>query len=142
MRRWGQTVCWLVALWGLFAMTLGCGDSSTGTRTPDDGRVFVENAAYDPLDPSSLDVSFLNDDMELIETHVEGAERQEVSQGVLTGGKTYTFTIVAQTRLFNPRAEIQLKIDGSMTIRVLKIGVEGSYGAPQVQYEITGAGGG
>jgi len=117
---------------------IGCGGSSTGTRTPDDGRVFVENAAYNPSDPSFLVVSFLNDDMELIETTVEGPERQEVSRGVLTGGKEYTFKIEAHTRLFTPNVEIPVKIDGSMTIRVLKLGVEGSYGAPQIQYEITG----
>lgn len=138
MHRWAHRVCWWVVLWGLLVTMIGCGGSSTGTRTPDDGRVFVENAAYNPSDPSFLVVSFLNDDMELIETTVEGPERQEVSRGVLTGGKEYTFKIEAHTRLFTPNVEIPVKIDGSMTIRVLKLGVEGSYGAPQIQYEITG----
>lgn len=141
MRRWIQAGCWLVAFWGLFVIAMGCGGSSTGTRTPDDGRVFVENAAYDPSDPSFLVVSFLNEHMELVETTVEGKDPKEVSGGVLTGGKKYTFKVVAHKRLFNPSAEVALMIDGSMTIRVLKIPVEGSYGSPQIDYEIRGGGG-
>jgi len=56
---------------------------------------------------------------------------------VLTGGKQYTFIVVAHARLFTPRAEVKLEINGPVTIQILQVPVEGSYGG-QIKYSITG----
>lgn len=119
---------------GLGILLLGCGGGSTGPKTYEDGRVFVENRTE-----YELDVTFLNDAMETVETVVAPyATKVEVSQAVLKGGKQYTFTVTAHARNFSPHVDIELEINGPVTIQILEVSVHGSYGGP-IQYSITGA---
>jgi len=131
-RRIGRMIGIGVVL-GLGIILLGCGGGSSGPKTYEDGRVFVENRTE-----YELEVTFLNDALEEIKTVVAAnMKKVEVSQGVLTGGKQYTFIVVAHAELFTPRAEVKLEINGPVTIQILQVPVEGSYGG-QIRYSITG----
>ena len=118
---------------GLGIVLLGCGGSSSGPKTYEDGRVFVENRTE-----YELEVTFLNDALEMVKTVVPAnAQKAEVSQGVLTGGKKYTFKVEAHSLNFTSNAQVELEINGPVTIQILQVPIHGGYGG-QIKYSITG----
>ena len=129
-RKIGRMLGIVIAL-GLALILLGCGGKSTGSKTGEDGRAFVENRTE-----YELDVAFLNDALETVNTVVAPyATKVEVSQGVLTGGKRYTFTVVGHCPVVAASGEVELEINGSVTIQILNVNCAGG---PPIEYSITG----
>ena len=116
---------------GLSICLLGCGGESTGPKASEDGRVFVENQTE-----YQLDVEFVNDDLEEVKTVVPPhATKVDVSQSVLTGGKRYTFSMMAHCEVMALRGEVEMEVNGSATIQIYNVNCAGG---PPVEYRITG----
>ena len=116
---------------GLGLLLLGCGGESTGPKTYEDGRVFVENQTE-----HELDVEFVNDALEEVKTAIPPyATKVDVSQSVLTGGKGYAFTMTAHCPIMALKAEVELEVNGPMTIQIYNVNCAGG---PPVEYRITG----
>ena len=74
-----------------------------------------------------------------MEVLVEPGQTMEVTKDILKGGSKVTFTIVGYTPGQQPRAEVEVTVDGSITIVVTRVYSPAAYDNPRVDYYITGA---
>jgi len=119
-----------------------CGGGGTSTRVPEDGRVFVRNDTSKSGHPYPVSVSYLHPEElgpEPVEVLVNAGETKEVTKDVLKGGTKVTFTIVGHTPRQQPRADVEVTVDGSITIVVTRVYSPAAYDNPRVDYYITGA---
>ncbi|HIE03377.1 MAG TPA: hypothetical protein EYP61_01320 [Candidatus Latescibacteria bacterium] len=123
-------------------LVLACGGGGTSSRLPEDGRVFVRNDTPQSGYPYPVSVEYLHPGEtgpEPVEVTVEPGETEEVTKDVLKGGTKVTFTIIGHTPRQQPRAEVEVTIDGSITIVVTRVYSPAAYDNPRVDYYITGA---
>ena len=112
-------VCIALAI-GLLAT--GCGGGGKGSTGPGDtGRIFVRNESR-----AVLEVSYVDEELGLIETTLQPGETKEVSQAELKNGTTVKVKLealgspddVAGNYHHHPESEVELTIQGNVTIRV------------------------
>ena len=119
----------------LMIMGLGCGgSSSTGGKTASDGRVYMTN-----LSTEDIRVSYFTEETGEIETVVERFQRSqgepvEISQGNVAGGTVLTFKLHAFSPCSGGKIDVELTVDGSVTIRVTSAVCQSGV----ILYEITG----
>lgn len=119
--RWilGGLLLGLVLVW----IILGCGGgASTTSAFMEDGRIFVENQTnwgvlYTILDHDSETV--------ITEGNVEANTKKEITVDPIKGGTRITLRLVARHGTTNS-AELELTIDGNITVRVPNTGTWGS----------------
>lgn len=100
-------------------------------RTFREGRIFVENKlAYD------MDVNIMYDDAETglthsVDTKVKAGAKEDVSQGVVTGGTVVTVKLLVKPPTEGmpwARGEAEVTVDGNITVRANAIGETGVWG--------------
>lgn len=112
-------------------LLVSCGGSnpSAGNKPASDGRVYVTNETN-----AQLRVSYLDEELGEFAVDIEPHEvRKEVSARVLPANSEVTFRILGRSFSGSPTADVKIKIDGDVLIRVTHLG----FGAP-IEYEVTG----
>lgn len=115
----------------MLVMFIGCGGDDGPTKTSGgdkDGRVYMRNDT-----DRTIEVSYLNEDGQVITTEVPpNAVNADVSQTVLDGGSNVKFTVAPVTtgedsggRGGSQEFDVEVEIDGSRTIWVKKISLQG-----------------
>jgi len=103
-------------------LVAGCGGGSKGTTGPQDtGRIFVRNESR-----AILEVSYVNEELGRIQTTIPPGETKEVSQAELQNGTTVKVKLKALSSPDDsqgythaqPESEVELTIQGNVTIRV------------------------
>lgn len=115
----GSSVLGLVLVWIL----LGCGEKSSTTSTfMEDGRIFVENQTS-----GGVFYTLLDHDSEAVitEGNLEANTAREITTDPIKGGTRITLRLVARIGTTNS-AELDLTIDGNVTVRVPNTGTWGS----------------
>ena len=131
------------ALGVLCALTMivaGCGEEGPTKveRKSLDGKVVVRNDTE-----SELTVEYFHSEQGRVEVTVQGNEIKDISPEPLEAGTKLTVKITALTASANettnaPRAEVPVEINGSVTIRIIR--VEGSeVYSGLIDWEIVGA---
>ena len=118
-------------------VSISCGGGSSGPKVYDDGRVFLKNElqAY-PSDPTLHVVTsrYFHEELgQQIEVKVPPGESKDISTVVLKGGTEVLFYLVARTGGSDPLADVKVKIDGNVMVRVTKAL---SHGANVLEYVV------
>lgn len=104
----------------------GQAGGSTG-RKGRDGRILLLNETS-----RDMDVSYVHPDEGQIDTTVPAGDKLDVSKAVLEGGSEVSVFVEAVTST-RPWANITVKIDGNVTIRITSLG---AWGANALEYLI------
>ena len=118
-------------------VSISCGGGSSGPKVYDDGRVFLKNELQVHASDPTLHVvtsRYFHEELgQQIEVKVPPGESKDISTVVLKGGTEILFHLVARTGGSDPLADVNVKIDGNITIRVTKAL---SHGANVLEYVV------
>lgn len=114
----------------LLVISFGCGGSSSkGTKTAEDGRIYLTNNSTE-----DIKVNYVNEESGLKETLVNRGETKEISQGNLKGGSTVIFHVDAYNPCAGGKIDIPITIAGNTTIRVKSAVCQSGV----IEYELAG----
>lgn len=109
----------------------GCGGGkSTSLKPRGDGNIYLTNRSQ-----FRITASYYNDELGKVETAVDPNKTEDVSKALLKAGTKVSVHVISDREYtgepFKPERDIEITIDGSITIIINQVGRYGNPGAWQ-----------